>query len=191
MSIPAWAVVALLSVGAPPAPAAPANAAAGAGAVAEGQPAPMFKLRALDGTLVRLDERAYPGKEKSYAKKRPVLVDFFRTDCGPCRTAMPELVKLHAAWSAQGLDVYLIALLEAEQGRAKLDAYLAEAKLPFPVLLDETEHFTKKYLGSTVSLPATYLISPEGVVLKTKHGAKGTLEAHFEPAIRAAVGGKR
>lgn len=182
MSTQVLALAALLTIGAPPGPGADV-------AVAEGQPAPMFKLRALDGALVRLDERAYPGKEKSYAKKRPVLVDFFRTDCGPCRSAMPELVKLHAAWSAKGLDVYLIALLEDERGREKLDAYLAEAKLPFPVLLDETEHFSKKYLGSSVSLPATYLISADGVVLRVRHGAKGTMDAHFEPAIRAALGG--
>lgn len=183
-------LAALLAVAAPPGPASPGPAAPG-GAVAEGQPAPMFKLRALDGALVRLDERAYPGKEKSYAKKRPVLIDFFRTDCGPCRTAMPELVKLHAAWSAQGLDVYLIALLEAERGREKLDAYLAEAQLPFPVLVDETEHFSKKFLGTSVALPATYLISREGVVLRARHGGKGALDAHFDPAIREAVGGAK
>lgn len=165
-----------------------APGAAPGGAVPEGQPAPAFKLRARDGALVRLDERAYPGKEKSYAKKRPVLIDFFRTDCGPCRVSMPELVKLHATWSARGLDVYLVALLEPEGGRAKLEAYLAEAKLPFPVLVDETEHYAQKFLGSAVSLPATYLIDREGVVLRAKHGAKGSLSEHFEAALRTATG---
>lgn len=170
----------MLAIGVPAEPT-------GAGAVQEGQPAPAFKLRALDGTLVRLDERAYPGKEKAYAKKRPVLLDFFRTDCSPCRQSMPELVSLHAEWAAKGLDVYLIALLENDRGRAKLDAYLAQTKLPFPVLVDETEHFSKKYLGTTVALPATYLISADGVVRRTRHGAKGALDAHFKPAIERAI----
>ncbi len=176
----ALTLVLMLAFGAPP-------ELTGAAAIQEGQPAPVFKLRALDGTLVRLDERAYPGKEKSYAKKRPVLVDFFRTDCSPCRQSMPELVALHTKWAAKGLDVYVIALLERDRGRAKLDAYLAEARLPFPVLVDETEHFSKKYLGTTVALPATYLIGADGVVRRTRHGAKGPLDAHFEPAIERAV----
>lgn len=177
MTLSTCALAALLAVGAPPDEAA----------VPEGQPAPAFKLRALDGALVRLDERAYAGKEKSYAKKRPVLVDFFRTDCAPCRQSMPELVRLYERWSKQGLDVFLIALLEGDRGREKLDEYLAETKLPFPVLVDETEHFTKKYLGKTVSLPATYLISREGLVARSRHGAKGSLADHFEPAIQKAL----
>ena len=92
MSLTALTFAALL-LATPPGPAPGPSA----DAVKEGQPAPAFKLRALDGAMVRLDERAYPGKEKSYATKRPVLVDFFRTDCGPCRASMPDLVALHAA----------------------------------------------------------------------------------------------
>src|SRR5215472_16921977 len=74
-----------------------------------GMAAPVFRLRQLDGTMVRLDELAYPAREKSYAKKRIVLLDFFRTDCVPCKHAIPDLVKLANRVQPEGVDVILVA----------------------------------------------------------------------------------
>lgn len=164
-------------------------AAPNASPLKEGENAPAFKLRALDGTMVRLDEIAYRGKEKSWAKKQPVLLDFFRTDCSPCRESMPELVELSKAYAEKGLKVVLVALLEPEDGRAKLEKYLAEQKLPFTVVVDETEHFSKKYLGGSVTLPATFLVDREGTIISIKQGGKGSMKDHFEAAIKKVVGG--
>lgn len=149
-----------------------------------GVPAPVFRLRAPDGGVVRLDELAYPGKEKSYAKKRPLFLDFFRTDCEPCKNALPDLVKLTNTVQPQGIDVILVALLEQDDGRQKLDRFLAEAKLPMKVVIDDNELFAKKYLGDPVTLPATFLIDQNGVVLKAKYGASGSYEAHFGESMR-------
>lgn len=152
-----------------------------------GTAAPVFRLRALDGAMVRLDELAYPGKEKSYAKKQPVLLDFFRTDCKPCTKAMPDLVSVYNTYHPKGVEVILVALLEETEGRAKLEKYLAEQKLPFKVVVDEAEHFAKKYLGDPVTLPATFLIDENGTVKKTKYGASGTYEDHFGAELRAVI----
>lgn len=149
-----------------------------------GSAAPAFRLRSLDGAMVRLDELAYPGKEKSYAKKRPVLLDFFRTDCEPCKRAMPELIGLHNTYHPRGVEVLLVALLEESDGRAKLERYLAEQKLPFKVVIDDAEHFAKKYLGDPVTLPATFLVDESGVVRKVKYGAAGSYEEQFGDAMR-------
>lgn len=165
-------------------------AAAGAdgdGRPAVGTPAPSFKLRGPDGALVRLDERAYPGKEKRWAKKRPVFLDFFRTDCGPCRKAMPELVALHERYGPKGVDVILVALIEPGDGRAKLDAYLAEQKLPFTVVLDPTEHTAEKYLGPTGALPASFVIDREGVLRAARHGGGAPMLEAFGAALDASL----
>ena len=152
-----------------------------------GQQAPVFKLRTLDGAMVRLDELAYTGREKRWSRKRPVLLDFFRTDCSPCRRSMPDLVQFYITHHEQGLDVLLIALLETDDGRAKLEKYLAQNKVPFTVLIDPTEHFAKKYLGQSVALPATFLLDHEGTLMKAKYGAKGTLAEHFDKDVKKAV----
>lgn len=152
-----------------------------------GKPAPTFQLRALDGTLVRLGDMAYPGAEKKYAKKRPVLLDFFRTDCKPCIESLPQLVQVHQKFQSHGLEVLMVALLEDEDGRGKLERFLATQKLPFPVVVDQANHVSKKYLGATVSLPATFLLDRHGVLLKAKYDAKGALTDLFAPEIERAL----
>ncbi|MBI2377716.1 MAG: TlpA family protein disulfide reductase [Deltaproteobacteria bacterium] len=136
------------------------------------QPAPPFQLRTIDGSLIRLDQIAYSGKEKSWAKKQPLLLDFFRTDCAPCRQAMPKLTELEARYGKDGLKVIVVALLEPEEGREKLERYLAELKPTFPVVIDEAEHWSKKYLGERVELPAMFLVDREGLVTFKSNGAK-------------------
>lgn len=151
---------------------------------AVGEPAPVFRLRDATGAMVRLDELAYPGKEKAWAKKRPVLLDFFRTDCRPCREALPELRALHQRHQAAGLEVLLVALLEPEDGRGKLERFLAEAKLPFKVAIDESEHFAVRYLGKEAKLPATFLIDREGLIVELRRSG-GPVAEVFEPKIEA------
>jgi len=148
-----------------------------------GQPAPGFRLRALDGAMIKLEDLAYPGPEKSYAKKHPVLLDFFRTDCEPCMKAMPELVTVYQKFSPFGLEVVLVAILEEQNGREKLEAYLAQHKMPFKVVIDQSNHFAKKYIGETVSLPATFLIDQNGILKKTKFDAKGSTGEYFATTI--------
>jgi peroxiredoxin len=155
--------------------------------LAPGTPAPVFKLRAIDGTMVRLDELAYEGKEKKWAKKRPIFLDFFRTDCEPCKKAMPDLVAIHQKYASQGLEVVLIAILEEKDGKAKLESYLAQHKLPFKVVVDPNNYFAKLYLGDLVTLPASFLIGRDGVLRKVKYGATGTYDEHFKGEIEKAL----
>ena len=157
------------------------------GTLKPGEPAPTFKLRALDGAMVRLDELAYVGKEKKWAKKRPVFLDFFRTDCEPCMKAMPDLIKIHEKYSPRGLQVVLVALLEETDGKKKLENYLARVKLPFTVVVDNTGHHAKMYLGELVTLPASFLINRDGVLQKVKYGATGTYEEHFGKEIEQVL----
>lgn len=164
--------------------AAPSAQAVPKSKLRAGKAAPRFRLRTLDGTMVRLDELAYPGREKSYAKKRPVLLDFFRTDCAPCRKSMPELVEMHKAH--KGLEVVLIALLEKKDGRAKLERYLAKNQLPFTVAVDGNAYVAERYLGNPVTLPATFLIDHNGTLKKVKYGA-GKLKKTFDKVTKAAL----
>ncbi|MBK8012102.1 MAG: TlpA family protein disulfide reductase [Deltaproteobacteria bacterium] len=149
--------------------------------------APDFRLRALDGAMVKLSDLAYPGRERSYAPKSPVFLDFFRTDCKPCLEAMPELVALNNKYAPRGLKVVLVALLEDQDGRGKLEQYLATQKLPFVVVVDGNQMFAKRYLGEVVTLPASFLIDREGLLKQSKYGAMGTYEEHFGADITATL----
>jgi peroxiredoxin len=148
-----------------------------------GSPAPQFTLRTLDGTLTKLEDFAYPGNERARAKKRPLVLDFFRTDCAPCQASMPELVQAWHDYNKRGLEVVLVALLEPDQGREKLQKYLERMKLPFLVLVDDNEYFSKKYLGPTGALPATFLIDRDGVIRRSRYGVKGAFKDTFASLI--------
>ncbi len=153
-----------------------------------GDVAPAFQLRALDRAMIRLSDLAYEGRERSYAPKRPVLLDFFRTDCEPCLAAMPELVKVHDKYKDRGLYVLLVALVEeGDENATKLQRYLDEKKLPFTVVVDRADYVSQKYLGKVVALPATFLIDREGKVVKSKHDAKGSLVEYFSAEVEATL----
>lgn len=150
---------------------------------AVGQPAPNFKLRAMDGAVYRLTDFAFTKKAWGRKTKQPVLLDFFRTDCDPCLKSMPELVELHNTYASRGLKVIVVALLEEEDGRKKLETYLAGKNFPFLLVVDPTDFVAQRYLGKTVSLPATFLIDKNGTLLQTKHDAKGSLLKYFKDTL--------
>jgi peroxiredoxin len=143
-----------------------------------GDKAPDFSLRDLDSNLVRLSDMAYAGKEVSWKKKKKVLIDFFRTDCKPCIKELPQVLKCHQKMGDQ-VQVLMVALLESEKGREKLDAFLKKHKIPFPVLVDAYETAAKKYIvdGETLTLPSIFLIDENGVVRARYVGLKEDLHA--------------
>jgi peroxiredoxin len=143
-----------------------------------GKSAPSFALRDRSGALLRLADLAYPGAARPHRPKHALLLDFFRTDCKPCRKGIPKLVKLHAKYKGKGLKVVLIALLEDDEGQQKLDAFLAKHRLPFTVLIDAYGVAGKKYVrkGNGFSIPATFLIDSSGVLrMQSKSPDEGKL----------------
>ena len=96
---------------------------------------------------------------------------------------MPELIALHQVYSGKGLKVILVALLEEDAGRAKLERYVSENKLPFTIVVDANEHFSKKYLGDKIQLPSSFLINKQGTIIREKRGAKGSMKDYFSGDI--------
>jgi len=83
-----------------------------------GQPATDFAARALDGSNIRLSD--YAG--------RVVLLDFWATWCGPCRTTIPEIAQLYERYHAQGFDVIGISLDTNEEA---LRSFIATYRMPW------------------------------------------------------------
>jgi peroxiredoxin len=117
-----------------------------------GEPAKQF---------VRLD---VSGKEVSLAKVRGkvVLLDFWATWCPPCVAEMPGLQKLYAEFKGKGFEIIAVS---ADSDRKRLDDFLSEKKLPWPMIGDGKgwDDETRK-LYHVAALPACFLIDRKGIL---------------------------
>lgn len=121
--------------------------------LAQGKSAPDFALTTLDGEAVRLSD--YKGKK--------VILNFWATWCPPCRAEMPDMQKYYDE-QAEGENVEILAvnLTTADKGMDKINAFVEEFSLTFPVPMDTEGDIGDLYQAA--SIPTSYMIDTEGRV---------------------------
>ena len=124
------------------------------GAVEVGQAAPPFKLQALNGKEVSLEQ--YKGKI--------VILDFWATWCGPCRKSMPIMDKLQEEYSGK-LSVLAVNLQETKD---IVTDYVLDKNVHTQVLLDKDGSIGARY--GAESIPTQVLIDQEGIVRDVMEG---------------------
>lgn len=147
------------------------SAIAGEPSELEGQPAPMFKLKDLEGGEVSLDAH----------KGSVVVLDFWATWCGPCRASLPELAKLDEALSPKGLKTFAINI---EEEPAPIKQFLSDKNLKLNVLLDTDSKVARSY--KVTGIPQTVIIGKDGNIRKVIVGFGGD-SAPLRQAIEAAL----
>ncbi len=118
------------------------------GPPAPGEPGRPFTLSDLDGRPVTL----------SSFRGRLVLLHFWATWCPTCREEMAileEATRAHA-------DRLVILGVNLGEKRSKVAAYVKEAGITFPILLDGRGKVAAAY--GVLSLPITLVIAPDGRV---------------------------
>ena len=95
-----------------------------------------------------------------------VLVDFWATWCGPCIEELPDLIRLHEKNKARGFSMLGISL---DDDKKAVAPFAKEHKMSYPVLL------AGPAVPAGYSVPGTptaFLISADGLIVKTYYGAK-------------------
>jgi peroxiredoxin len=151
---------------------AAALATTGAGPLAAVTPqsgAPDFTLPSLDGPNLRLREQ----------RGQVVMINFWATWCGPCRTEMPHLSALYEKYRASGFTVFAVNIDEDPLKAAKLARQLG---MRFPVLLDSEKKVSRLYDLST--MPSTVLVDRDGRVRYVHRGYRDGYEVTYDTQIR-------
>ena len=133
-------------------------------AVTERKGAPAFQLRDTQNKRVRLSD----------FKGRPVVLNFWATECGGCKTELPTFVKLSETYKKTGLtvvgvsmDIVYSDLKGAAAGWAQVKPFLRTHRIPYPVLLDDG---SAEKAFEVTALPATHLIDRGGRIAATYIG---------------------
>ncbi len=135
----------------------------------EGRLAPALTGTTVDGQPFDLDKH----------RGQWVLVNFFGTWCPPCVAEHPQLVKLSQD-TAGTAQVVSVAFDDTPQ---KIDAFFAQHGGDWPVLAKDTDKASIDY--GVIKLPESYLIDPQGKVVKKYSG--GITAAEVEATIAKAT----
>lgn len=133
-------------------------------------PAPDFAVYTADGTAVKLSD--FAGK--------PVVLNFWASWCGPCKSEMPAFEE---AYRALGGDIQFL-MVNLTDGTSETvetaSAFLADAGYTFPVFFDTAYEGSEAY--AVYSIPATYFIDEDGNVVASHVGAmdEQTLQGYLE-----------
>lgn len=125
-------------------------------AAAEGRLAPDFILQRVDGGTLRLSD----------LRGRPVILNFWATWCGPCRSEIPEFQTVHEQLGATGVVVVAVNVQEVA---TKVREWTEQFGVSFPVVLDTAGSVTRTYVARN-ALPMTVFIAADGTVAGIARG---------------------
>jgi peroxiredoxin len=125
--------------------------------VKEGSIAPNFVLQSVDGERIELKD----------LKGKGVFLNFWGTWCGPCKQEFPYMANQYEVFKDRGVEIVAVNVGESNIAvKNFMDAY----GVNFPVAMDKDRQVTEAY--DITPLPTTFLINPEGKVIKV---IKGTM----------------
>jgi peroxiredoxin len=134
--------------------------------------APTFTLPSRAGDNVSLEQ----------LKGKVVMLNFWASWCGPCRTEMPLLEQMHKRYSSLG---FTMVGVNVEANTADAERWLKDTPVSFPVLFDRESKVSKLYDVS--AMPSTVFIDRKGNVRYLHKGYKAGDEGEYLNQIRALL----
>ena len=140
-----------------------------------GKPAPDFKLDLLEGGEFEL---------AAFKDKKIVILDFWATWCGPCRSALPILAQVAEQYKSK--DVILRAVDLREQPE-KIRTYLKTTDFPLTILLDKDGSIAKLY--GVTGIPQTVIVGKDGIVQAVHVGYSPEVKQTLQQNLDTLLGG--
>jgi peroxiredoxin len=147
------------------------------GTIQPGEPIPNFDVSLYGGY-------EYNGRSAitlAELRGKVVLVNFWATWCPPCRKEMPDLEALFERFASQGLVILGISDEEA----AKVEPFIRERKVTFPVLLDPGRKVNDMFVVE--GIPKTFVYDREGKLVAQSIDMR-TRKQFLEMLAKARIG---
>jgi peroxiredoxin len=136
--------------------------------------APDFELKTTTGETIKLSD----------LRGQAVLVNLWATWCPPCRAEMKSIEKVYNEYKDQGL-VVLAVDMTYQDDPTKVAPFVAEQRLTFPILLDESGDVGHAY--QLRSLPSSFFIGRDGIIHEVVIGgpmAEALLRTRVEEILK-------
>ncbi len=115
-------------------------------------------------------------------KGQVVMINFWASWCGPCRTEMPILEKLHAKYKPMGFT--MVGVNVEPDSKLAVD-WLKATPVTFPILFDTKSEVSKLY--QVAGMPSTVIVDRKGNLRWLHRGYKAGDENEYLDQIRALV----
>jgi cytochrome c biogenesis protein CcmG/thiol:disulfide interchange protein DsbE len=124
--------------------------------------APAFSLSRLGGG---------PKVTLASLRGRAVVVNFWSSDCGPCKQEMPRLQEAARRWAAKGATVVGIDTIDSH--RAATD-FARKHGVTYPIGYDDVGEIASRY--GVAYTPTTFFVDRRGRIVKRVLGPVGSTE---------------
>jgi cytochrome c biogenesis protein CcmG/thiol:disulfide interchange protein DsbE len=129
-----------------------------------------FTLKDMHGKEVRLAD----------FKGKPLIINFWATWCGPCKTEIPAFVELVEKYREQDLTILGISTDDPPED---LQKFAAAYKMNYPVLVGVGHEDLMEAYGASVFIPVSWFVKPDGTV-HVKHSGPASKQ-WFEEQVKA------
>lgn len=135
---------------------------------------PQFKLANIAGGEMKSDD----------LKGKVLIVDFWASWCGPCKTEIPKYNKLVA--SMAGKDFQMIGYAVESGTFDEVRKSAAELGIQYPVVVG-TDMVTEQF-GNYRGLPTTFLVGKDGKIYKKYEGTSGNKIENLASEVSQLLG---
>lgn len=138
----------------------------------EGEPAPEFALKRMNGGTFRLSDH----------RGEIVVVNFWATWCPPCRKEIPGFIQLQKEFETEGVTFVGISL--DDTGFEAVRPYAEKMGINYPLVVG-SDRLTRTY-GGVRALPTSFVVGPEGIVQYARPGflPEAELRRQLKPLLK-------
>lgn len=99
----------------------------------------------------------------------PVLVDFWASWCGPCKSEMPDFEKMYKKYD-NDIEFMMVNMTDGgQETKENAKNFIKLEEYKFPVYYDVNMSAGRAY--NVMSIPATYFINKDGKIVAYANGA--------------------